>query len=191
MKLYFSNTIKRLLSDKKNSCAKLVMAAVAVMIPVLFSALVVSFAGQSFLELESISVFLHLYTTDTTNSIYKLCNVVSITALVVSVVIMVAMLLLSTLNKRTQIKNNLVMGASYGQAVGVVVIENLMIYVVGFVVGAIVGCLGALIIGGIYSVKTVIPFEILLIEFLLNLGLVLVVSILVPLWISTSQIKRK
>lgn len=191
MNLYFSNTIKGLLHDKINSVFKVLLLAIATLIPILSGCLVVSFAGQSFLELEEISAVLHFYTTDTSNSIYKLCNSVTISLLMVGFILVAIVMFISTSKKKNVLKNHLVMGASYFQILVMTIVENLIIYVVGFIVGVIfaVGIVALVLL--ICATEIIVPAGIIWISFLLNLGAVLMVSVLIPLWQTTSQIKRK
>ena len=191
MNLYFSNAIKGLLHDKTNSLFKVMLLAIATLIPILAGCLVVSFAGQSFLELEEISAFLHFYTTDTSNSIYKLCNSVTISLLVVGFILVAIVMFISTSKKKNILKNHLVMGASYFQISVMTIVENIIIYAVGFIIGVIfaVGIVALVLL--ICATEIIVPAGIIWISFLLNLAAVLMTSVLIPLWQTTSQIKRK
>jgi len=180
-----SNSLKRLVVNKKQSLYSLIIIAIAVCVPVLFVSVVLSFAGASFVELVNLSGILNVYTNNTDNALYKLCSAVSIIGLIIGALIILVYFIKLVANRKNEIKSFYLMGASFGQVATMVWLENFVILLVGIILGAGLSFILGYFIGLIYSVNIILNFDILLITGLIYLALTTIISIVKPLWVTT------
>ena len=181
-----TNSLKRLIGDKKNTIYGILLVAVAVATPVLAMSLVLSFSGLALVEIESIYSFLRGYTTNTNNAIFKLCASMNIATLILGSILILAYFWRVVNSREKQYKNYLYMGASCAQIALAVWFENFVVLVLGAVLGIILAWIVGVFVGAIYSVSVILSVNTILVSLLIYLALVVIVSIIKPIWTTTS-----
>ena len=78
------------------------------------------------------------------------------------------------------------MGATYGQLSFMIWFENILLLVSGLILAGILSYLFGLIIGAIWSIKILFSFNVFLIIGLIYIALVSIISLIRPLWVTTS-----
>ena len=184
--LMLTNSIKRLINDKKQSIYSLCVVALAVIIPLLTMSVALTFAGSSYVELVNISFFLQFYVTNPKNSINQMCMALSVVLVIIGCVMVVVYFANKIFANKKEYKSYLLMGATYGQLAFMIWIENILLLVSGIVAGGILSYIFGLLLGAIWSVKIIFSFKILSIISLIYIAMVTIVSLIRPLWASTS-----
>lgn len=187
MSVLIKNTLKSLLCDKKNSILNLFGIALCVMIPLLVISLTMSFVGNSFVELEEISYVLHIYTTDTSNALYKLCGAVSVLTIILGSALLIALVLRITKKEEKKLKNYLFMGATFGQLAFLTFVKNIALFIVGFIVGVGLSYLFLFVVGICAKTTLSLMMDILLVVMLLYFAFVTIISVIVPVWTNTNK----
>lgn len=182
----FKSLIKSLFFNK-NSWWSVFVVALLVSIPLSIVSLAISFSEQSFMELESISYVLHIYTSNTQNAMFKLCGAISIVSIILSSILFFSYFIRITLFRKQEIKNYLYLGASYSQVALNTWLKNVCLFLVGFVIGTILSILTILLTGLIYSVELTVSVNILLVLLLLYFAFIAIISIIIPVWTNTNK----
>ena len=88
----------------------------------------------------------------------------------------------ATFSMKKQFKNYTLMGASFAQTALVVCIKNMAVFFAGFIAGTIFALVSSLIIGAISSTVMVFAISNVFICMIIDLALILIISIVIPLW---------
>lgn len=175
-------SLKSILNEKKKSISLMVAVAVATIIALTSITINVSFALKTVDELRSFIPLLVLYTEQSTNALSSWVGVSNIFALVISSLMILGCFFLKTFNMRKQFKNYTLMGATFAQTAIIVTVKNLILFLIGFIAGVVLSIVASLIVGAITSTVMVFAVSNIFICLLIYLALVLIISIVVPLW---------
>lgn len=181
-----TSIVKRLVNNKKQSIYSIIIVALAIIVPVLTVSVAFSFAGNSYVELVNISFFMNYYVSNPKNSINQMCMALNVLLLIVGSLIIIAYFINKIFANKNVYKSYLLMGATYGQVAFIVWLENSILLLAGIIVGAIMAWLMGLLIGAIWSIKIIFNFDILLISALIYWAVVSIISLIRPLWVTTS-----
>lgn len=182
----FKCSIKNAFLNKKNLIFSGLLIALAVIIPVLFISLSLSFSGQAFVEIESFSFFLRYYTTNTENALYKLCAVINILTIILGAVTVLGFAINYQLNNKKRYKNYLVMGASTNQVGLISFLETFILYVVGAILGVILSYISCVVVGAITTVSIVFNLKAVGTIILLYFAIISSVAVITPIWVNAS-----
>lgn len=184
--LMLTNSIKKLLNNKKQSIYSLAIISLAALIPLLTMSVALSFAGSAYVELVNISFFLQFYVSNPKNSINQLCMALNVILIIIGCALIVLFFVNKTFANKQEYKSYLLMGATYGQLAFMIWFENILLLVSGMMLGGILSYILGLVIGAIWSIKILFSFNVFFITLLIYIALVSIISLIRPLWVTTS-----
>lgn len=185
-----TNVLKRLVNNPKRTAFYLSIIALMVAFPQTIVSVVMSFSSKCYVELVNITSFMNYYIVNTNNAINQLCIAINVVVIIMGCVAF-SIFMLKILKKRDrEFKSQILMGGSIGQISGGVIAENVVLLLVGTLLGLIISWACGLIIGSIFSIAIILSMDCLLILVLVYLAISLIVSVILPLWTQTGTTTR-
>ena len=181
--------LKKLYKDKKSTLFNACVLSLGIIIPVLFMSVAISFLTQGVAELEGISFMLRFYTANETNAFNKFVIAFAVISLILGTIVVLISILNITLKTKKSFKNYLLMGASFGQLMTISWLTNVVLLMLSVIIGGVCSYLFGFIVCKIFNVAFIFMIDYFLIALLINFALVSIVSIVMPLWTSTSRLK--
>ena len=175
-------SLMSILSEKKKSISLLVAVSIATIVSLLSISINMSFAVATVEDLREFAPILIIYTQQITDSLSSWVSVSNISALVVSSLMIAGSFFLSTFNMKNQFKAYTLMGASFAQNAIIASVKNVVLFLAGFIGGVILSLLASIIIGAISSTMMIFAIGNVFICLLIDLVLIMIVSIVIPLW---------
>lgn len=185
-----TNVVKRLVYNPKNTLYNFFVVALMVAFPVVIVSVVMSFSSKSYVELVNLTSFMNYYILNTDNAINQLCLVINVISIVFGCVAF-GIFMFRILKKRDkEFKSQILMGGSIGQISFAVASENVILLLVGTLLGLVISWVCGLVVGTIFSVSVILSMDCLLILVLIYLAISLIESIILPLWTQTGTTTR-
>lgn len=173
----------RLLKNKISSLYNIMIIAFSFVLAVVTTSVVLGLIKQANLE----NILFSFYLSLKGNRAETLAVFVFISMLVFASIVVLGHIIRATYSRKQEFKNKMMLGASYLNLSLESLLENMIIYIIGAVVGALLSYLVILIVGAIINVTISFSLYTFVILLVIEFAIVLFGSITPIFWVTTSE----